>query len=77
MTNNAANKDWLFDNLPRLIRPDAAAKFFGLSIKTIYDWRYRGESRGVPRELFLKINRTLYLRTDTLREWISSQNSAL
>ena len=66
----------LFDNLPRLLRPDKAAALLGISVKTIYDWRYRGGLRRVPKYLFLKINRTLYLRTDMLAEWIASQNPA-
>lgn len=64
----------LFDNLPKLLRPETIAPLLGLSVKTIYDWRYRGKLRSIPPQLFLKVNRFLYLRTDVLRDWIASQN---
>lgn len=64
----------LFDNLPKLLRPETIASLLGLSVKTIYDWRYRGKLRSIPPQLFLKVNRFLYLRTDVLRDWIASQN---
>lgn len=57
----------LFDNLPEIIRPRYTAKLLGLSVKTIYDWKYRGEMRNIPSDLFLKINRSLYIRTDVLK----------
>lgn len=63
-----------FENLPDLLRPVAAASLLGLSIQTIYDWRYRPHQRNVPKMLFIKLNRILYLRTSVLKEWISSQN---
>ena len=64
----------LFDNLPSIIRPEKIAPILGLSVKTIYDWRYRGKKRNVPDGLFLKFNRCLYIRTDILQNWITSQN---
>ena len=64
----------LFDNLPKLLRPETVAPLLGLSVKTIYDWRYRGKLRSIPPHLFLKVNRFLYIRTDVLRDWIASQN---
>lgn len=63
-----------FDNLPELLRPERAASVLGLSVQTIYDWRYRQKLRRIPDGLFLKLNRILYLRTDVLKGWISSQN---
>lgn len=63
-----------FENLPELLRPEKAATVLGLSVKTIYDWRYRQKKLGVPDRLFLKFNRILYIRTNVLMEWISSQN---
>jgi len=63
-----------FENLPELLRPEAAAALLGLSRQTIYDWRYRQEQRNIPPALFLKINRLLYLRTEVLKQWITSQN---
>ena len=67
-------RDSFFENLPDLLRPEAAANLLGLSIQTIYDWRYRPHQRNVPETLFLKLNRFLYIRTSVLKEWISSQN---
>jgi len=64
----------LFDNLPKLLRPEAVAPLLGLSVSTIYDWRYRCKLRRVPPHLFLKVNRFLYIRTDVLKDWIASQN---
>lgn len=69
--------DKLFDNLPKLMRPEAAAPILGVSTKTIYDWRYRGHLNRVPKQLFLKFNRFLYIRTDVLRDWIAIQNPSL
>ena len=70
-------KRWLFDNLPTFLRPGQAAEYLGISVKTIYDWRYRGHLRGVPHNLFLSHNRRLLIRTDILMEWIASQNPEL
>ena len=69
--------DTIFENLPALIRPGDAASMLGVSVKTIYDWHYRGKLRKVPPALFLKINRILYLRTAILENWIVSQNPSL
>lgn len=63
--------------LPELIRAESAASILGVSIKTIYDWRYRGKMRGVPDGMFVKLNRGLLVRTSVLREWIASQNPSL
>jgi predicted DNA-binding transcriptional regulator AlpA len=60
-----------FENL---MRPEQVASALGLSVKTIYDWRYRRVQKGIPPNLFLKVNRILYLRADALKEWIASQN---
>ena len=67
----------LFDNLPEIIRPNIAAKLLGVSVKTIYDWRYRQKTRNIPDDLFLKINRFLYVRTSALKKWINTQNKFL
>lgn len=66
-----------FENLPKMIRPKQVAEILGLSIETIYDWKYRAKLKRVPEGLFIKLNRTLYLRTDVLKEWIASQNPSL
>lgn len=59
------------------MKPEAVALLLGVSVKTIYDWRYRQKLRGVPDGLFLKFNRLLYLRTEVLKQWIFSQNPSL
>lgn len=63
-----------FDNLPKLLRPKGVAEALGLSTATVYDWKYRQKKRHIPAALFIKINRLLYVRTDVLSKWISSQN---
>lgn len=67
----------LFDNLPEILRPATAADLLGVSIKTIYDWRYRQKTRNIPEDLFIKLNRFLYVRTSALKEWINRQNNIL
>ncbi len=68
--------DFLSD-MPELIRIELAASVLGISIKTIYDWRYRSQQRKIPPDLFVKLNRSLLIRTSVLREWIASQNPSL
>ncbi|PIR23423.1 MAG: hypothetical protein COV44_02970 [Deltaproteobacteria bacterium CG11_big_fil_rev_8_21_14_0_20_45_16] len=63
-----------FDNLPELMRPEKAAFVLGVSKQTIYDWRYRQKQKSIPPEMFIKINRMLYLRTNVLKQWIALQN---
>lgn len=67
----------LFDNFRGLEKPEAVAQILGISVKTIYDWRYRERQRKVPAGLFVTFNRRLYLRSDILQEWIASQNPSL
>lgn len=67
----------LFDNLPEILRPAAVAELLGVSIKTIYDWRYRQKTRNIPEDLFIKFNRFLYVRTSALKKWINHQNNIL
>ncbi len=64
----------LFDNLPDIIRPHTASKLLDVSVATIYDWKYRGKTRNIPDDLFLKLNRSLYLNTEVLRSWVTSNN---
>lgn len=66
--------DLFFNNLPEIMKAVAVADLLGVSIKTIYDWRYKQKTRNIPNDLFIKINRLLYLRTAVLRKWITSQN---
>jgi len=69
--------DLFFNNLPEIMKAVAVADLLGVSIKTIYDWRYKQKTRNIPNDLFIKINRLLYLRTAVLRKWITSQNQFL
>jgi len=74
---NRGKKDQvLFENLPDVIKPNVAASVLGLSVKTIYDWNYRQVEKGIPNNLFLKVNRLLYIRTDVLKQWIVSENAS-
>ncbi|MFX3675601.1 MAG: helix-turn-helix domain-containing protein [bacterium] len=66
-----------FDNLPEILRPAAVAELLDVSIKTIYDWRYRQKTRNIPEDLFIKFNRFLYVRTSVLKKWINQQNNFL
>lgn len=70
---NTSN-DPFFDNLKGWMSPQEVADKFGFSIWTIYKWKNRGQLAGVPTGLFIKFNRKLYIRTEILRRWISSQN---
>lgn len=65
----------LFDNLPEILRPQMAAELLGISIKTVYDWRYRQKTRNIPDDLFIKFNRFLYVRTSALKKWMNHQNN--
>ena len=67
----------LFYNLPDIVKPTVVAALLGISIKTIYDWRYRQEMRSIPSDLFIKLNRMLYIRKSALKRWINSQNRAV
>lgn len=71
------NRDQFFDNLKGWMRPQEVAKVFGISILTIYSWKAKAKTRKIPEGLFIKFNRQLYVRTDVLRRWISSQNDGL
>lgn len=57
----------------KLIRVCEVASILGVSLETIYDWKYRAEVRNVPGEMFVKIGRMLFVRTDILREWIEQR----
>lgn len=68
----SSSEDSFFENLPKLMRPQQVSKTFGISTFTIYDWKYRGKIKNIPAGLFMKLNRTLYLRTDILKNWMTS-----
>ena len=38
----------LFENLPEILKPQKAALILGVSVKTIYDWKYRQKRREIP-----------------------------
>jgi hypothetical protein len=69
--------DEFFDNLKGWMRPQEVANTFGISVLTIYSWKAKAKTRRVPEGLFVKFNRQLYVRTDVLRRWISSQNESM
>lgn len=75
--NSSQDRDQFFDNLKGWMRPQEVAETFGISILTIYSWKAKAKTRKVPEGLFIKFNRHLYVRTDVLRRWISSQNNDL
>ncbi len=75
--NDRVGSEVLFDNLPEIIKPNMLASYLDVSIKTIYDWNYRAKTRNIPSDLFLKINRLLYIRKTVLQRWINSQNKEL
>ena len=68
----------LFDNLPELIAPELAAKVLNKSVKTLYDWKYRGKTRKtkIPSNLVTKIGGGLYVRKDILLLWVSDRSSS-
>jgi len=73
-----ASKDELFfENLPSLLRVEAAASLLGISKKTVYDWKYRSLERKIPLGLFIKFNGALYIQTKILKRWILAQNPNL
>ncbi len=67
-------EDKFFDNLKGWMRPKEVAETFGISVLTIYSWKAREKQRKVPKGLFVKFNSRLFVRTDILRRWVSSQN---
>jgi hypothetical protein len=69
----------LFENLPELMIPEEAARVLNKSVKTLYDWHYRGKTRKrkIPSNLFLKVGGGLYLRKDILCAWVSDRSSSL
>lgn len=69
-------QDQFFDNLKGWMRPHEVSALLGISAKTIYDWKYRAVSRGVPNGLFVKFNSQLFIRTEVLKRWISAQNQS-
>lgn len=65
----------LFENLPPTMRLSDFAGVVGISPKTLYDWHHRSSLNQVPENLFFKINRMLFVRTDVFLDWVTHQNS--
>jgi len=74
-TKSEVDSDPFFENLKGWMRPKEVADTFGISVWTIYTWKYKSKSLGVPDGLFVKFGRSLFIRRDILKSWISSQNS--
>ncbi len=74
-SSEAKTAEVIFENLPEILRPDAVANLLSISVQTVYDWQYRQKTRRIPEDLFIKMNRLLYVRTTALKRWITAQNS--
>lgn len=74
LVSDFIERDMFFENLKGWMRPQEVADTFGISVLTIYSWKAKAKTRKIPEGLFIKFNRKLYVRTDVLRRWISSQN---
>jgi hypothetical protein len=61
----------------QLMRTHDVAKLMGISLETIYDWKYRAKQKNVPQVMFLKINQMLFVRTDLLKSWLLSKSSGI
>lgn len=55
----------------QLLRATEVAKMLGVSLETIYDWKYRSKIRRIPEGMFLKVSRMLFVRSDLLKQWIA------
>lgn len=74
--NNFEHK--IFNNLPDLIVLEVSAKVLKKSVKTLYDWNYRGKTRKkkIPPNLFVKLGGGLYVRKDVLITWTFNQSTS-
>lgn len=52
----------------RLLSPDQLADYLGISVQTIYQWRYRGE--GPPG---YRIGRHVRYRSSDIQAWLADQ----
>lgn len=57
----------------KLLRANEVAGILGVSLETVYDWKYRSKMRKVPEGMFVKISRMLFVRSDLLKGWIAGQ----
>lgn len=69
MTNLAE----IFENQPKLLTPEQVAENYLVSRTTVYDWKYRPEKYAIPRGMFIKFGRKLFIRTDIFKEWFISR----
>ena len=78
ISHEKCRPDSSFYNLPDLVPLKLAAKVLNVSVKTLYDWKYRGKVRQtrIPPNLFTRICGQLYLRKDTLILWVLDRNSS-
>lgn len=68
--------DQIFENQPKVLNPDEAAKLVGVERGTVYDWRYRPEKYNIPEGMTYKFGSKLRVRTDLLKAWYISRCSA-
>ncbi len=59
-----------------LIRAHDVAEMMGVSLETVYDWKYRSKRKHIPDGTFVKINEMLFVRSDLLRSWLQSKMRA-
>ncbi len=68
----SGDQELFFENLPILLTVEEAATLLRVAEATIYDWNHH---EILPKNVILKINGRLRLRTKALEQWISLQNS--
>lgn len=71
MENQNNNCPFQFNR--EIMRANEVAQVMGLSLETIYDWKYRPQKRKIPAGMFMKVNRMLFIQTRVLTSWIDSQ----
>lgn len=76
-SSKVENASLVFDSEIELMSVKDFCKSFGFSKATVYDWKYRSKAYEIPDELFIKIGKKLFLRTDIFRRWVSSSAPSL
>ena len=64
----------LFDNQPDLLSPKTVAEIIGLSVTTIYDWKYRSSKYDIPEGMLFKFGRRLKVVKPILIKWLISRS---
>lgn len=59
-----------------LMRAHDVASLLGVSLETVYDWKYRSKKKNIPDGTFVKINEMLFVRSDLLRTWLNSRTTS-